>query len=483
MLEGRQEKIYNNAYDAYNELINFCNDYKDDINLPNELKKISPTAIFDLQLQKRLVELSMRYEDSLTSSEKEFIKIIDNKDKLSMSVEGYRKFSNNVSIENFYSTSRDVINKIDDVPYCISIALKRDNDKHDEFTSVIFKEYMTILDCYVCLEKDSFPEKEKEIKKIHDSLDDYIRTRNSHFKGIDNKSIIETNHYIKEEKASDEKTEKTLDVLIRELNEMIGLDGVKNNVQEMLELLKVRKERERRGMENSDMSLHMVFTGNPGTGKTTVARLLAQIYKKMGILAKGQLIEADRSRLVGAYIGQSERNTKEIIDQAMGGILFIDEAYSLSDAGSSNDYGHEVISVLLKAMEDNRDKLIVIVAGYTDKMDSFLASNPGLKSRFNTFIHFEDYTPSEMLNIFNYTCRKAGFKPTPSCKLAVKEMINNYCANKSERFANGRDIRNLYEKTIRNQHKRIANMYTELSDVSEDELNTISEEDLKGVDF
>ncbi len=484
MLEGRQEKIYDAAYDAYNELSNFCIDYENQIVKPQGLGNLSLAAIFDLQLQKKMIEISSDYEDALSESEMYFIEhIINHKDELVQNVEGYRKFSKGISKENFENIPQQVVSGIADIPYCVMLSLKLDSNKHDEYTTIFFKEYMTILDCFMCLDKENGDKREECIRSIFSSLEEYIKSRNDQYKGLDNKSIYEKYWYLKEEKKPEQEKEKTLEDLIQELNNMIGLEGVKNNVQEMLELLKVRKERERRGMENSDMSLHMVFRGNPGTGKTTVARLLAQIYKKMGILAKGQLIEADRSKLVGAYIGQSERNTQEIIAQAMGGILFIDEAYALADGQGSNDYGREVISVLLKAMEDNSDKLIVIVAGYTDKMDKFLSSNPGLKSRFNTFIDFEDYSPEEMLSIFNYTCRKAGFIPTPTCTAAVREKIKVYCENKTERFANGRDVRNLYEKTVRNQHKRIANMYPELGEVSETELNQIIGEDLEGVDF
>ncbi|SFB81637.1 AAA family ATPase [Butyrivibrio sp. YAB3001] len=484
MLEGRQEKIFNAAYDAYNELLGFCIDYENQIIKPQGLDNLSLAAIFDLQLQKKLVEITSSYEDELSGSEMFFVEhIINNKDELTQGVEGYRKFIKGVCRANYENISKDVTGSLEDIPYCVLLALKMDNNRHDEFTTIFFKEYMTILDCFICLERQNGEKREECIKTTYFALEEYVKSRNVNYKGIDNKSIFEKFWYLKEEKKPEQEREKNLEDLIKELNEMIGLDGVKANVQEMLELLKVRKERERRGMENSDMSLHMVFTGNPGTGKTTVARLLAQIYKKMGILAKGQLVEADRSKLVGAYIGQSERNTKEILNQAMGGILFIDEAYALSDTESSNDYGREVINILLKSMEDNRDKLIVIVAGYTGKMDKFLSSNPGLKSRFNTFIHFEDYTPEEMLKIFNYTCKKAGFIPTPSCKDAAKEKINRYCAQKTDRFANGRDVRNLYEKIVRNQHKRIAGMYSDLSEVSETELNQIIGEDLTDVEF
>ncbi len=484
MLEGRQEKIFITAYDAYNEVLDFCVGCEKVFIKPKGLDHLSLAAIFDLQLQKALVFLSLRYEEVLSESEKYFIEhIINNRDELNKNVEGYRRFSKSIGAETYDNIPKAITNQLDNIPYCIKLALRLDDNKRDECTTVVFKQYMTILDCFLSLDNDDIQKREQCSQDVYFELENHVKNYNEKISGIDNKSMFEEQWYLKEEKKPEQEKEKSLDDLIEELQGMVGLSGVKDNVQEMLGLLRVRKERERRGMENSDMSLHMVFTGNPGTGKTTVARLLAQIYKKMGILAKGQLIEADRSELVGAYIGQSERNTREKIDQAMGGILFIDEAYALSDVESSNDYGHEVISVLLKAMEDNRDKLIVIVAGYTDKMEQFLSSNPGLKSRFNTFIHFDDYSPDEMYKIFTYTCRKAGYMPTPSCGNAVKEKIKRYCDNKTERFANGRDVRNLYEKIVRNQHRRIANAFAELSEVSEADLEQITGEDLEGVDF
>ena len=241
---------------------------------------------------------------------------------------------------------------------------------------------------------------------------------------------------------------------MEELNELIGLKTVKHDVEEMISLAKVRKMREEKGMKTAPVSLHLVFSGNPGTGKTTVARILAKLYKEIGILSEGQLVETDRSGLVAGYVGQTAIKTKKKIDEAMGGVLFIDEAYMLNQEGEN--YGQEAIDTILKAMEDHRDEFIVIVAGYTDLMREFIESNPGLKSRFNKFFEFPDYTVDELQQIFDLQCKKYQYKLDEDAEKAVKEEIIKLEAEKGENFANAREVRNLFEKIITNQATRVA---------------------------
>ena len=209
------------------------------------------------------------------------------------------------------------------------------------------------------------------------------------------------------------------------------------------------------------MSLHLVFTGSPGTGKTTVARIVARIYKDLGVLKKGHMVETDRSGLVANYVGQTATKTNAVVDSALNGVLFIDEAYALVPSqGQNNDYGQEAISILLKRMEDDRDRLVVIVAGYTNEMKRFIDSNPGLQSRFNRYINFPDYTSGELTDIFRMYAKKNQYTLTPDAERYLSQRLDSAVRNKGRNFGNARYARNVFEKSIQRQANRLSGVKT-----------------------
>ena len=253
-------------------------------------------------------------------------------------------------------------------------------------------------------------------------------------------------------------SEPTLEELLAELDGLCGLEQVKQDVKSLINLVKVRRLREEAGLPVPPMSLHLVFLGNPGTGKTTVARLLARLYHAIGVLPKGQLVEVDRSGLVAGFVGQTAIKTQKVIQKAIGGVLFIDEAYALVNQDNGNDFGREVIEVLLKNMEDHRKDLVVIVAGYSQLMEKFIHSNPGLESRFNKYFYFEDYDGAQLFTILQSMCVKNGYVLTPEGEaLARRELMALY-EDRDENFGNARDVRNLFEQAVARQSDRVARL-------------------------
>jgi SpoVK/Ycf46/Vps4 family AAA+-type ATPase len=264
------------------------------------------------------------------------------------------------------------------------------------------------------------------------------------------------NTTVEKEKAAEAPPKPDLQTLLTKLDGLIGLEKIKASVKSLINLVKVRKLRQENALPVPPISLHMVFMGNPGTGKTTVARLLSELYAAIGVLSKGHLTEVDRSGLVAGFVGQTAIKTSEVITKALGGILFIDEAYALVSKDGANDFGHEAIETLLKAMEDHRDDLIVIVAGYEGLMEAFIASNPGLESRFNRYILFEDYTSDELFLIFKSLCDKNEYILADVASDFARVHFKTLYETRDDNFGNARDIRNFFENVVAVHSDRVS---------------------------
>ena len=355
-------------------------------------------------------------------------------------------------------------------------------------------KYFVLADAGKKVDKD--PYKNKKAKKVVDVYSEigqaYIAgNENAGEKEIDvlTKYCVMLDDYLKEygllrpdKKATEftkeeKKPEETMQELLDELNSLTGLKGVKEDLNALINLMKVQKLREENGMKQTGVNKHMVFMGNPGTGKTTVARLLSGIYKSIGVVSKGHLVEVDRAGLVSGYVGQTAGKVVDVVEEALGGILFIDEAYTLTNNKGQGDFGQEAVDTLLKAMEDHRDDLIVIVAGYTEPMEEFLDSNPGLRSRFNKIITFEDYTADEEVEILKSMCTRMEYKLSADALKEAKRFFTERVAAHLESYANARDVRNYLEKAVSNQASRIVGE----KNVNKEMLETLEEADLKGI--
>lgn len=324
----------------------------------------------------------------------------------------------------------------------------------------LFEEYVTVLYRYATI----ISKADNVVSETEETLlkDIYQITHNP----ISEKKN-ETLHISKGNK------NESLDDVLNELNSLIGLNDVKAEINTLINFIKVQKAREESGLKSSSLSYHIVFTGNPGTGKTTVARIVAKIYKHLGILTEGQLVETDRSGLVAEYVGQTAVKVNKTVNSALNGVLFIDEAYSLVGE-NKDDFGKEAVATLIKRMEDDRDKLVLVLAGYTNEMIDFIDTNPGFKSRFNRYITFPDYTPNELFDIFESKCKKLDYHLTEEAKTKLKSTFENAYSSRDKSFGNGRFVRNIFEKTLEQQANRIAKE----SNLTKEILTTITEDDV-----
>lgn len=260
------------------------------------------------------------------------------------------------------------------------------------------------------------------------------------------------------EESTNPEDEKSLDELLAELDQLVGLHRVKEKVKDLIAYQKVQLMRRSVSLKSPKSTLHLAFTGNPGTGKTTVARIVGRIYKQIGLLSRGQFIEVSRTDLIAGFQGQTAQKVKDVIEKAKGGVLFIDEAYSITENDHSDSYGRECLTELTKGLEDYRDDLVVIVAGYTEPMKKFFESNLGLKSRFNTFLEFDDYSPVELLDILKEMSNKEMYILSEGAEKKLSLIFDAQKDKDENQFANGRYVRNIFEEMIMNHARRIVNI-------------------------
>ncbi|WP_341712571.1 AAA family ATPase [Erythrobacter sp.] len=341
-------------------------------------------------------------------------------------------------------------------------ALSSTIDMHARFTSIHFGEVYSaehdrVVDavtkvCDAILSADYADE--REIERLSE-VTSYLREKAVKVEADINATAAQDTHTATQPRSQIEQDVATLDETLAGLHRLIGLDDIKQEVETLANLARVFSMRKEQGLPVPEMSMHLVFSGNPGTGKTTVARLVSKIYGHLGLLSSGHLVEVDRSGLVGGYVGQTATKVRDVVDSAVGGVLFIDEAYALSGRGE-NDFGSEAVETLLKLMEDNRDDLVVIVAGYENEMRGFLRSNPGLNSRFSRQLLFRDYSADELVEIFRTMAAKAHYQLSPDAEATLVQVVSDIWTHRAENFANAREVRNLFERAISAQANRLA---------------------------
>ena len=329
--------------------------------------------------------------------------------------------------------------------------------------------------------RDGVAAKKKEDKDTNISKNNASEIKNNNSsktdgtKNTNNSSNIGPKSEVKksEAKRSEAPEAEEMDKPMEELKALVGLTNVKKEIEGIANFARIQNMRKENGLNCAGMSYHLVFTGNPGTGKTTVARIVARIYRELGLLSEGHLVEVDRGGLVAGYVGQTATKTKEVLEQATGGVLFIDEAYTLASEDDKG-FGQEAIDTILKYMEDNRDNIVVVVAGYDELMENFINSNPGLRSRFTRYIHFDDYKPDELMAIFMQSVDKNQYKLGRGVKTKLKSYLDELYKNRDENFGNGRTIRTYFEQVITNQANRLALE----KDITKEDLQLIKVEDL-----
>ncbi|MBR4667817.1 MAG: AAA family ATPase [Butyrivibrio sp.] len=445
MLSNTQANKFNEAYENYRFLRGFIIENADMSEGGTEdIKKLLLNT--DLELQMSLCDISALDTQEMNAAEQEFIKsLIESAELLKTSIPGYAKFFRHMTSEEYRKFSEKIGSSFSEILTGVRVAIELKERIGKNLVSEIIGAYHHIFNAYA--ELDGF-RKNQRLERISMCIGIQAKEAGEH--GIVyNESTHDTG--LMASGSDFAKEGHSIEEYQGELAELVGLKEVKNDVNELVNILKVNELRKKQGIAPITISNHMVFTGNPGTGKTTVARILAGIYKQLGILSKGHLVEVDRAGLVAAHIGGTEEKTMNVIESAVGGVLFIDEAYALAKEG--NDFGQYAIDTLIKAMEDRRDDLVVIVAGYPELMNEFIESNPGIKSRFTKYIRFPDYDSKELHQIFLGMMKKDGFSLENGADAKLSGVLER--AAKDKGFGNGRGVRNLYEEVLTNQASRV----------------------------
>lgn len=472
-LDNKKKKLFDEAYDAYLGISKYIEDVYNEsmMNLFADGPTVTDMVCsLDLYLQGCLLKIGIA-DGSLSEEELYFITSLpDEFDEVCSRNRGYKRFIKTITPEKFKNEA-DKYFDFNNTPLFLKVLVEDDDEisimvRHN--LDVIFNAFIAIDDIFSDVENKI---SEELLNKVDNGKRYYIPPKSEDIIDVSNSvGSVDRFNNISNESVKDDS--KSLDEALKELDELVGLDSVKKEVLACMNLLKINKMRDEKGLPKLQTSNHMVFTGHPGTGKTTIARIMAKIYKSLGVVSKGQLVETDRSGMVAGYVGQTALKTAQVIKKAKGGVLFIDEAYSLSSDDGSNDYGKEAIDTLVKGMEDYRDDLVVIVAGYVDEMKKFISMNPGLRSRFNKYINFDNYSPVEMLEIFIRLCRKMKFSLTDDAK---NEALLYFEKNQHDNtFGNARGVRNFFDSVVTNQATRILS----LPNPTEEEFMTIDKTDL-----
>ena len=476
LLDNKKKKLFDEAYQAYLNITRQIEDmYSEGMVDPfSDAPSVTDMVCsLDLFVQGCLLRIGVS-DGFLSPEELYFISALpDEFDEVCARNRGYKRFIKLITVESFETNAAQFYD-FDKTP----MFLERLSEDFSEAPMLVRSNLQIIFNAFIAID-GAFSEKEADVAlEILDKIDDGSKDFVPDVPHDDNSEEPETPNKTESKGTVLKKPEivvegEELEDALKELNDLIGLDGVKQEVLACINLLRINNMRKSKGLPELQTSNHMVFTGHPGTGKTTVARIMAKIYKSLGVVSKGQLVETDRAGLVAGYMGQTALKTAQVIKKAKGGVLFIDEAYSLSSEEGSNDYGKEAIDTLVKGMEDYRDDLVVIVAGYVDEMKKFINMNPGLRSRFNKYINFVNYSAEEMLEIFRRQCEKTQFILSDEAATAALEYFK---VNQDDpTFGNARGVRNFFDRVVMAQATRILT----LSNPSEVEFRTIKQEDIQ----